>query len=51
MHALIRVRTPDDLDAMSMDLPIMKKMGNQVQIECKSVRPYKEFADDIKKRA
>eukprot|EP00112_Aurelia_sp_Birch-Aquarium-sp1_P023991 Seg738.2 transcript_id=Seg738.2/GoldUCD/mRNA.D3Y31 product="hypothetical protein" protein_id=Seg738.2/GoldUCD/D3Y31 len=50
VHALIRVRTPDDLDAMSMDLPIMKRMGNQVQIECKSVRPYKEFTDDVKKR-
>ena len=50
VHALIRVQKPDDLDALSLDLPIMKKIGNQVQIECKSVRPYKEFFEDLKKR-
>ena len=50
VHALIRVQKPDDLDALSLDLPIMKKIGNQVKIECKSVRPYKEFSEDLKKR-
>ena len=50
VHALIRVQKPDDLDAMSLDLPIMKRIGNQVKIECKSVRPYKEFSEDLKKR-
>jgi len=51
VHVLIRVLKPDDLDAMSLDLPIMRKIGNQVKIECKSVRPYKAFAEDMKKRS
>ncbi|XP_065051448.1 uncharacterized protein LOC135681086 [Rhopilema esculentum] len=50
VHVLIRVQRPDDLDAMSLDLPIMRKIGNQVKIECKSVRPYKDFAEDLMKR-
>ena len=50
VHVLIRVQKPDDLDALSLDLPIMKRMGSQVKIECKSVRPYREFSEDLKKR-
>eukprot|EP00794_Sanderia_malayensis_P016872 gene16872-18577_t len=50
VHVLLRVESPEALDSLSLDLPIMKKMGDQVKIECKSVCPYQRYINDIKKR-
>lgn len=44
------VETPDDLDRILFDLPIMQKMGHLVQVEVKSLRRYEDFADDVKER-
>ena len=45
------VEDPTDVDRMSLDLPIMKKMGDKVHVECKSIRPIEEWAEDLKKLA
>ncbi len=44
------VETPDDLDRILFDLPIMQKMGHLVQVDVKSLRRYEDFADDVKER-
>lgn len=44
------VETPDDLDRILFDLPIMQKMGHFVQVDVKSLRRYEDFADDVKER-
>ena len=49
--AVVCVEDPADVDRMSLDLPIMKKMGDKVQVECKSIRPIEEWAEDLKKLA
>ena len=38
------------LDQILFDLPIMRKMGNHVQVDVKSLRRYEDFADDVKER-
>ncbi len=48
--AIVDVPTPDDLDKILFDLPIMKKMGHSVQVEVKSLRRYEDFASDVKDR-
>jgi muconolactone delta-isomerase len=48
--AIVKVDTPDDLDRILFDLPIMKKMGQHVQVEVKSIRRYEDFAADVKSR-
>ncbi len=48
--AIVKVDTPDDLDRILFDLPIMKKMGHHVQVEVKSIRRYEDFAADVKSR-
>ena len=44
------VETPDDLDRILFDLPIMQKMGHLVQVDVKSLRRYEDFAEDVKER-
>lgn len=48
--AIIEVDTPDDLDRILFDLPIMQKMGHHVQVEVKSLRRYEDFASDVSER-
>jgi muconolactone delta-isomerase len=48
--AILEVETPDDLDRILFDLPIMQKMGHLVQVEVKSLRRYEDFAEDVKER-
>ena len=48
---LVCVEDPADVDRMSLDLPIMKKMGNKVHVQCKSIRPIEEWVEDLKKLA
>lgn len=48
--AIVDVDTPDALDQILFDLPIMQKIGHHVQVEVKSLRRYEDFADDVKER-
>lgn len=48
--AIVDVDTPDALDQILFDLPIMQKMGHHVQVEVKSLRRYEDFAADVKER-
>ncbi|MEL6648950.1 MAG: muconolactone Delta-isomerase family protein [Pseudomonadota bacterium] len=48
--AVVKVESPDMLDQILFDLPIMQKMGNHVQVEVKSLRRYEDFATDVKER-
>ncbi|WP_088242364.1 muconolactone Delta-isomerase [Calothrix rhizosoleniae] len=48
--AIVDVPTPDSLDQILFDLPIMKKMGQHVQVEVTSLRKYEDFAADMKTR-
>ena len=50
VFAIIDVATPDDLDRILFDLPIMQKMGHHVQVEVKSLRRYEDFASDVADR-
>jgi len=47
---IVDVPTPDSLDQILLDLPIMKKMGQNVQVEVTSLRKYEDFAADVKAR-
>jgi muconolactone D-isomerase len=47
---IVDVPTPDTLDQILLDLPIMKKNGQKVQIEVTPLRKYEDFAADIKGR-
>ena len=47
---IVDVPTPDTLDQILLDLPIMKKNGKKVQIEVTPLRKYEDFAADIKAR-
>jgi muconolactone delta-isomerase len=48
--AIVDVPTPDVLDQILLDLPIMKKNGQNVQVEVTPLRRYEDFAADIKSR-
>ena len=48
--AIVDVPSPDILDQILFDLPIMKKMGQHVQVEVTSLRRYEDFATDVKTR-
>lgn len=48
--AIVDAQTPDMLDQISLDLPIMKKMGQHVQISVTPLRRYEDFAADVKER-
>ena len=48
--AIVDVPTPDTLDQILLDLPIMKKNGQKVQLEITPLRKYEDFVADIKAR-
>lgn len=48
--AVINVDGPDMLDRIMLDLPIMKKHDQHVHVKVTPLRPYEDFAADVKKR-
>jgi muconolactone delta-isomerase len=48
--AVVNVDSPDTLDQILFDLPIMKEHGQHVQIDVTPLRRYEDFATDVKKR-
>jgi muconolactone D-isomerase len=47
---IVDVPTPDLLDQILLDLPIMKKNGQHVQVQVTALRKYEDFAADLKAR-
>ncbi|MBD2137306.1 muconolactone Delta-isomerase family protein [Anabaena sp. FACHB-1237] len=47
---IVDVPTPDTLDQILLDLPIMKKNGQNVHVEVTPLRKYEDFAADVKAR-
>jgi muconolactone delta-isomerase len=45
--AILDVNSPDQLDQILLDLPIMKKMGQHVHIAVTALRRYEDFASDV----
>ncbi len=50
VFAILKVDSMDMLDQISLDLPIMKKMGQHVDIKVTPVRRYEDFASDVEER-
>lgn len=50
VFAILDVESPDVLDQISFDLPIMKRMGQHVDIQVTAIRRYEDFANDVKSR-
>ncbi len=48
--AIVKVDTPDMLDQILLDLPIMKEMGQHVHVEVTALRRYEDFAADVRER-
>lgn len=48
--AIVNVDSPDTLDQILFDLPIMKKMGQYVDVTVSALRRYEDFAADVKAR-
>lgn len=48
--AVVNVDSPDTLDQILLDLPIMKEHGQHVQVDVTPLRRYEDFATDVKKR-
>jgi muconolactone D-isomerase len=48
--AILDVPSPDQLDQILLDLPIMQKMGQHVHVEVVALRPYENFANDVRDR-
>lgn len=48
--AVVNVDSPDMLDQILLDLPIMKEHGQHVGIDITPLRRYEDFAADVKKR-
>ncbi|HLP88115.1 MAG TPA: muconolactone Delta-isomerase family protein [Nostocaceae cyanobacterium] len=48
--AIVDVPTPDTLDQILLDLPIMKKLGQRVKVYVTSLRKYEDFAADVAAR-
>jgi muconolactone delta-isomerase len=49
--AILDVPTPDMLDQILLDLPIMQQMGQHVQVTVTALRRYEDFAADVKARS
>ena len=47
---VVNVDSPDTLDQIALDLPIMKEHGQHVQINVTPLRRFEDFATDVKKR-
>ncbi len=50
VFAVVDVESADMLDQISFDLPIMKQMGQHVDIKVTAIRRYEDFAADVKER-
>ena len=50
VFAVVNVESADMLDQISFDLPIMKQMGQHVDVKVTAVRRYEDFATDVKQR-
>jgi muconolactone D-isomerase len=48
--AIVDVDSPDTLDQILLDLPIMQKMGQHVHVTVTSLRRYESFAADVNQR-
>ena len=48
--AIVDIDTPDALDQVLMDLPIMKEHGQHVHADVVPLRRYEDFAADVKRR-
>jgi Muconolactone delta-isomerase len=48
--AVVNVDSPDTLDQILLDLPIMKDYGQHVQVDVTALRRFEDFAIDAKKR-
>ncbi len=48
--AVVDVDSPDTLDQISLDLPIMQEHGHHVHIEVTPLRRYEDFAADVTER-
>ena len=48
--AVLDIDGPDTLDQILMDLPIMQKMGQHVDVKVTAIRRYEDFAADVKER-
>lgn len=48
--AILDVTSPDQLDQILLDLPIMKQMGQHVHISVTVLRRYEDFASDVRDR-
>ncbi len=48
--AILEVFSPDTLDQILFDLPIMRQMGQHVHVSVTSLRRYEDFATDVKAR-
>ncbi len=48
--AIVNVDSPDTLDQILLDLPIMKELGQHVRVDVTPLRKYENFAADVKKR-
>ncbi len=46
--AIVNVDSADELDRILFNLPIMKHMGQQVQVQVTPLRRYEDFAADVK---
>ena len=47
---IVCMNNPGDADELlTFDLPILKKMGAQVYLKCKSIRPVSYWVEDLKK--
>jgi muconolactone D-isomerase len=47
--AIVSVESPDVLDQIVFSLPIMKTMGQHVDVKVTALRRYEDFAADVKK--
>jgi muconolactone D-isomerase len=50
VFAIVNVESADMLDQISFDLPIMKMMGQHVDIKVTAIRRYEDFAADFNER-
>ncbi|MGB0563693.1 MAG: muconolactone Delta-isomerase [Spirulinaceae cyanobacterium] len=48
--AILQVDSPDMLDQILLDLPLMKAIGQHLEVAVTPLRSYTDFAEDIKTR-
>ena len=48
--AIVNVESHEMLDQILLDLPIMRRMGQHVQVNVSAIRTYEGFASDVKDR-